>query len=111
MQNMEQKKRQLEESHDSLMEELAKLHAQGVHELHCIVLQNNIFSFWSRTSTTCFFDSDFIVCLKESNCFYLFLFHTEKMHEVSVMDKEKEHMSRMQDAEEMKVMNTNTFVR
>ncbi|RXN29092.1 kinesin heavy chain-like protein [Labeo rohita] len=54
MQNMEQKKRQLEESHDSLMEELAKLHAQ------------------------------------------------EKMHEVSVLDKEKEHMSRMQDAEEMK---------
>lgn len=29
MQNMEQKKRQLEESQDSLMEELAKLHAQG----------------------------------------------------------------------------------
>ncbi len=29
------------------------------------------------------------------------------MHEVSVMDKEKEHMSRMQDAEEMKVMNMN----
>lgn len=28
-QNMEQKKRQLEESQDSLMEELAKLHAQG----------------------------------------------------------------------------------
>ncbi|TRY59285.1 hypothetical protein DNTS_016362 [Danionella cerebrum] len=55
MQNMEQKKRQLEESHDSLMEELAKLHAQ------------------------------------------------EKMHEVSVLDKEKEHMSRMQDAEEMKM--------
>ncbi|KAG1959895.1 kinesin heavy chain [Pimephales promelas] len=54
MQNMEQKKRQLEESHDSLSEELAKLHAQ------------------------------------------------EKMHEVSVLDKEKEHMSRMQDAEEMK---------
>ncbi|KAI4901394.1 hypothetical protein NFI96_018611 [Prochilodus magdalenae] len=54
MQNVEQKKRQLEESHDSLMEELAKLHAQ------------------------------------------------EKMHEVSVMDKEKEHMSKMRDAEEMK---------
>ncbi|XP_067299851.1 kinesin heavy chain isoform X1 [Pseudorasbora parva] len=54
MQNMEQKKRQLEESHDSVTEELAKLHAQG------------------------------------------------KMHEVSVLDKEKEHMSRMQDAEEMK---------
>uniref|UniRef100_A0A8C1JHI0 Kinesin-like protein n=1 Tax=Cyprinus carpio TaxID=7962 RepID=A0A8C1JHI0_CYPCA len=47
MQNMEQKKRQLEESHDSLMEELAKLHAQ-------------------------------------------------------VLDKEKEHMNRIQDAEEMK---------
>uniref|UniRef100_A0A8B9RHL4 Kinesin-like protein n=1 Tax=Astyanax mexicanus TaxID=7994 RepID=A0A8B9RHL4_ASTMX len=30
MQNVEQKKRQLEESQDSLMEELAKLHAQGV---------------------------------------------------------------------------------
>ncbi|KAG9271239.1 kinesin heavy chain [Astyanax mexicanus] len=55
MQNVEQKKRQLEESQDSLMEELAKLHAQG------------------------------------------------KMHEVSVMDKEKEHMSRMKDAEEMKI--------
>ncbi|XP_016302313.1 kinesin heavy chain-like [Sinocyclocheilus anshuiensis] len=54
MQSMEQKKRQLEESHDSLMEELAKLHAQ------------------------------------------------ENMHEVSVLDKEKEHMSRIQDAEEMK---------
>uniref|UniRef100_A0A8B9L285 Kinesin-like protein n=1 Tax=Astyanax mexicanus TaxID=7994 RepID=A0A8B9L285_ASTMX len=48
MQNVEQKKRQLEESQDSLMEELAKLHAQ-------------------------------------------------------VMDKEKEHMSRMKDAEEMKI--------
>ncbi|KAF4086737.1 hypothetical protein AMELA_G00087790 [Ameiurus melas] len=54
MQNMEQKKRQLEESQDSLMEELANLHAQG------------------------------------------------KMHEVSVMDKEKEHMNKMKDAEEMK---------
>lgn len=29
MQNMEQKKRQLEESQDALTEELAKLHAQG----------------------------------------------------------------------------------
>uniref|UniRef100_A0A8C1KFI2 Kinesin-like protein n=1 Tax=Cyprinus carpio TaxID=7962 RepID=A0A8C1KFI2_CYPCA len=47
MQNIEQKKRQLEESHDSLMEELAKLNAQGLCD-------------------------------------------------------EKEHMSRMQDAEEMK---------
>uniref|UniRef100_A0AAR2JU99 Kinesin-like protein n=1 Tax=Pygocentrus nattereri TaxID=42514 RepID=A0AAR2JU99_PYGNA len=54
MQNVEQKKRHLEESQDSLMEELAKLHAQ------------------------------------------------ERMHEVSVMDKEKEHMSKMKDAEEMK---------
>uniref|UniRef100_A0A4W4HHS8 Kinesin-like protein n=1 Tax=Electrophorus electricus TaxID=8005 RepID=A0A4W4HHS8_ELEEL len=54
MQNVEQKKRQLEESQDSLMEELAKLHAQG------------------------------------------------KMQEVSAIDKEKEHMSKMKDAEEMK---------
>ncbi|GAA6101489.1 kinesin heavy chain isoform X2, partial [Tachysurus ichikawai] len=64
MQNMEQKKRQLEESQDSLMEELAKLHAQ------------------------------------------------ENMHEVSVMDKEKEHMSQMKDAEEIKVQKnvfSNTY--
>ncbi|XP_004462289.2 kinesin heavy chain [Dasypus novemcinctus] len=54
MQNMEQKRRQLEESQDSLSEELAKLRAQ------------------------------------------------EKMHEVSFQDKEKEHLTRLQDAEEMK---------
>ncbi|NXS18446.1 KIF5C protein, partial [Mystacornis crossleyi] len=54
MQNMEQKRRQLEESQDSLNEELAKLRAQ------------------------------------------------EKMHEVSFKDKEKEHLTRLQDAEEMK---------
>lgn len=29
--------------------------------------------------------------------------NVEKMHEVSVMDKEKEHMNKMKDAEEMKV--------
>uniref|UniRef100_A0A3P8YD75 Kinesin-like protein n=1 Tax=Esox lucius TaxID=8010 RepID=A0A3P8YD75_ESOLU len=52
MQNMEQKKRQLEESQDVLTEELAKLHAQG---------------------------------------------------KVSVVDTEKEHMSRLQGEEEIKV--------
>ncbi|XP_034430518.1 LOW QUALITY PROTEIN: kinesin heavy chain-like [Hippoglossus hippoglossus] len=51
---VEQKKRQLEESQDALMEEFAKLQAQ------------------------------------------------DKMHEVTVMDKEKEHMSRLKDAVEMK---------
>ncbi|XP_029981022.1 kinesin heavy chain-like [Sphaeramia orbicularis] len=51
---VEQKKRQLEESHDALMEEIAKLQAQ------------------------------------------------DKMHEVAVMDKEKEHMSRLKDAVDMK---------
>uniref|UniRef100_A0A4W5KXY8 Kinesin-like protein n=1 Tax=Hucho hucho TaxID=62062 RepID=A0A4W5KXY8_9TELE len=50
MQNMEQKKRQLEESQDSLMEELHTLHAQEVH----------------------------------------------------VMDKQKEHLTKLQDAVEMK---------
>ncbi|XP_033901160.2 kinesin heavy chain-like isoform X1 [Acipenser ruthenus] len=55
MQNVEQKKRQLEESQDALTEELAKLNAQA-----------------------------------------------DTMHEVSVMDKEKEHMTLLQDAVEMK---------
>lgn len=36
MQNMEQKKRQLEESQDALTEELAKMHAQG--ETHGLAL-------------------------------------------------------------------------
>uniref|UniRef100_A0A4W6D081 Kinesin-like protein n=1 Tax=Lates calcarifer TaxID=8187 RepID=A0A4W6D081_LATCA len=54
LQRVEQKKRQLEESQDALMEEVAKLQAQ------------------------------------------------DKMHEVTVMDKEKEHMSRLKDAVEMK---------
>ncbi|KAJ3592329.1 hypothetical protein NHX12_007456, partial [Muraenolepis orangiensis] len=54
MQNVEQKKRQLEESQDGLMEEVAKLQAQG------------------------------------------------KMQEVDVMDKEKEHMTILQDAVETK---------
>jgi len=67
MQNMEQKKRQLEESHDSLSEELAKLHAQGlcvVNTKQCIVLQSKIVSFRSRKSTTCSFDGNFTVYLK-----------------------------------------------
>ncbi|XP_030614132.1 kinesin heavy chain-like isoform X2 [Archocentrus centrarchus] len=51
---VEQKKRQLEESQDALMEEVAKLRAQG------------------------------------------------QMHELTVMDKEKEHMSRLKDVVEMK---------
>ncbi|XP_010765948.1 ubiquitin-protein ligase E3B-like [Notothenia coriiceps] len=54
LQGLEQKKRQLEESQDALMEEAAKLHAQG------------------------------------------------QMQHGKVTDKEKEHMSRLQDAEEMK---------
>ncbi|XP_070693727.1 kinesin heavy chain-like [Pempheris klunzingeri] len=54
LQKVEQKKRKLEEGHDSLMEEVAKLQAQG------------------------------------------------QMQEVMVMDKEKEHMSRLKDAVEMK---------
>ncbi|XP_018422283.1 PREDICTED: kinesin heavy chain isoform X1 [Nanorana parkeri] len=54
MQNMEQRRRQLEETQDCLNEELAKLHAQ------------------------------------------------ERMHEVSFKDQEMEHLTRLQDAEEMK---------
>ncbi|KAG7503879.1 kinesin heavy chain-like isoform X2 [Solea senegalensis] len=54
LQQLEQKKRQLEEGHDLLMEEFAKLQAQG------------------------------------------------QMHELTVMDKEKEHMDRLKDADDMK---------
>lgn len=36
--------------------------------------------------------------------------HTEKMHEVSVQDKEKEHMTRMQDAVEMKVIRATVVI-
>ncbi|XP_035460307.1 kinesin heavy chain-like [Scophthalmus maximus] len=54
LQTVERKKRQLEESQDALMEEVAKLQAQ------------------------------------------------DKVHEGTVMDKEKEHMSRLKDAVEMK---------
>ncbi|KAK1797646.1 hypothetical protein P4O66_008012, partial [Electrophorus voltai] len=43
MQNVEQKKRQLEESQDSLMEELAKLHAQGT--VHVSPVQCAWFTF------------------------------------------------------------------
>lgn len=39
MQNMEQKRRQLEELQDSLNEELAKLHAQGTEFTTLLVLQ------------------------------------------------------------------------
>uniref|UniRef100_A0A7N6A614 Kinesin-like protein n=1 Tax=Anabas testudineus TaxID=64144 RepID=A0A7N6A614_ANATE len=56
LQKVEQKKRQLEETQDALLEEVAKLRAQGE---------------WN-------------------------------MHELTVMDKEKEHMSRLKDAVEMK---------
>lgn len=41
MQNVEQKRRQLEESHDSLDEELAKLRAQGMHWPAAGVIQIN----------------------------------------------------------------------
>ncbi|XP_034549182.1 kinesin heavy chain-like isoform X2 [Notolabrus celidotus] len=54
LQKVEQKKRKVEESQDALMEEVARLNAQG------------------------------------------------QMHEVTVMDKEKEHMTRLRDAVEMK---------
>ncbi|ROL54507.1 Kinesin heavy chain isoform 5C [Anabarilius grahami] len=46
MQNMEQKKRQLEESHDSLMEELAKLHAQ--EKMHVVSVMDKEKEHMSR---------------------------------------------------------------
>lgn len=48
MQNMEQKRRQLEESQDSLNEELAKLRAQGTARALVVIisiLENSVLSF------------------------------------------------------------------
>lgn len=48
MQNMEQKRRQLEESQDSLNEELAKLRAQGTTRALVVIisiLENSVLSF------------------------------------------------------------------
>ncbi|TSM60552.1 Kinesin heavy chain isoform 5C [Bagarius yarrelli] len=69
-------------SQDSLMEELAKLHAQGASHTNVSETVNE----FERLNKFCFWVFNNI----------------EKMHEVSVMDKEKEHMSKMKDAEEMK---------
>ncbi len=52
MQNMEQKKRQLEESHDSLMEEFAKLNAQGLSDAHTLFL----WSFYMQCVATKYHD-------------------------------------------------------
>lgn len=44
MQNMEQKKRQLEESQDALTEELAKLHAQGRYKTNTLQISTKLFN-------------------------------------------------------------------
>lgn len=85
---MEQKKRQLEESQDALMEEVAKLHAQGQGHRHvyrrpCAVTGREMKDMVTKLKVFCVFSG--------------------QMHEVTVMDKEKEHMSRLKDAVEMKV--------
>ncbi len=99
LQKVEQKKRSLEESQDALMEEVAKLHAQGqavspwLHETQlsdCLAAVCHINqSSRSEMVTDC-------VCVCVCVC-------SGQMHELTVMDKEKEHMSRLKDAVEMKV--------
>lgn len=75
---MEQAKRKLEEGQDSLMEEVAKLNAQGRSALP-----------WLRDVRRAAFNTG----VKPAG----------QMHDVIVMDKEKEHLSRLKDAVEMKV--------
>ncbi|ERE70421.1 kinesin heavy chain isoform 5C [Cricetulus griseus] len=95
MQNMEQKRRQLEESQDSLSEELAKLRAQG-RRPSLVLLWYKLAAIFTMSSSVCFLS---FCQLKLKS---LLQFETEKMHEVSFQDKEKEHLTRLQDAEEMK---------
>lgn len=79
---MEQAKRKLEEGQDSLMEEVAKLNAQGWRALPW--LQQMLARAPACSSKRARVSAG-------------------QMHEVIVMDKEKEHMSRLKDAVEMKV--------
>lgn len=79
---MEQAKRRLEEGQDSLVEEVAKLNAQGRLLLPWLQVQ-------ARRRT----------CSRKHSAFAT----AGQMHELLVMDKEKEHMSRLKDATEMKV--------
>ena len=90
MQNMEQKKRQLEESQDSLMEELHALHAQGETLRH-------------QHKHACHQSVHHTKGKKTLSLVFSFFIYTEKMKEVHVMDKQKEHLTKLQDAVEMKV--------
>ncbi|MCJ8732218.1 hypothetical protein PDJAM_G00208810 [Pangasius djambal] len=119
MQNMEQKKRQLEESQDSLMEELANLHAQEkMHEVSVMDKEKEHMTKMKdaeemKLQAKIKSLSDYMQNMEQkkrqleesqdSLMEELANLHAqEKMHEVSVMDKEKEHMTKMKDAEEMK---------
>ncbi|MGH0132168.1 UNVERIFIED_CONTAM: hypothetical protein FKN15_016484 [Acipenser sinensis] len=92
MQNVEQKKRQLEESQDALTEELAKLNAQAKIKSLTDYMQNVEQKKRQLEESQDALTEE----LAKLNA------QADTMHEVSVMDKEKEHMTLLQDAVEMK---------
>ncbi len=89
LQNVEHKKRQLEEDVDSLNEELVKINAQGTHR---IIFKTDYACAYAISNNT--------VVVSASNVWFVFV-ATEKVH---AMEKESE----IQSANEVKVRNVYT---